>query len=131
MIATKARAPMGPGPNDMGLSRKHLMDAVDASLKRLQTDYIDLYQVSLPFILHVHADQFCHPLWSLSTDKRRIALKKVNNWMGWLPYMFSIRSCVKVFNQEGCLDLFIFYLISFFFSLEVGKHSDCTTCLVD
>ena len=36
---------MGPGPNDRGNSRRHLMDAVDASLRRLQTDYVDLYQV--------------------------------------------------------------------------------------
>ena len=35
---------MGSGPNDQGLSRKHIIDACDASLRRLQTDYIDLYQ---------------------------------------------------------------------------------------
>jgi aryl-alcohol dehydrogenase-like predicted oxidoreductase len=34
---------MGPGPNDRGLSREHIFDAVDASLRRLETDYIDLY----------------------------------------------------------------------------------------
>ena len=45
VIATKVRGRMGPGVNDAGLSRKHIMDAVDASLMRLQTDYIDLYQV--------------------------------------------------------------------------------------
>lgn len=45
VIATKVRGRMGPGVNDVGLSRKHIMDAVDASLTRLQTDYIDLYQV--------------------------------------------------------------------------------------
>lgn len=44
VIATKVRAAMGDGPNDQGLSRKHIMAAVDASLRRLQTDYIDLYQ---------------------------------------------------------------------------------------
>ncbi|WP_394366390.1 aldo/keto reductase [Spirosoma utsteinense] len=36
---------MGPGPNDGGLSRKHIMQAIDASLKRLGTDYVDLYQI--------------------------------------------------------------------------------------
>src|SRR6266545_4415466 len=36
---------MGPGPNDQGLSRKHILDAVQASLRRLGTDYIDLYQL--------------------------------------------------------------------------------------
>ena len=45
VLATKARARVGPGPNDAGLSRKHLLDAIDASLRRLQTDYVDLYQV--------------------------------------------------------------------------------------
>ena len=45
VIATKVRGRIGPGVNDAGLSRKHIMDAVDASLMRLQTDYIDLYQV--------------------------------------------------------------------------------------
>ena len=47
VLATKVRGPMGEGPNDQGLSRKHIMDAVDASLRRLQTDYIDLYQIDL------------------------------------------------------------------------------------
>lgn len=45
VIATKLCMPMGEGPNDKGLSRKHIMDAVDASLRRLGTDYIDLYQI--------------------------------------------------------------------------------------
>ena len=45
VIATKGFIATGQGPNDVGLSRKHLMDAVDASLTRLKTDYIDLYQV--------------------------------------------------------------------------------------
>ncbi len=44
LIATKVMGPMGPGPNDTGLSRQHIMEGVEASLKRLQTDYIDLYQ---------------------------------------------------------------------------------------
>ena len=45
VIATKVRFPMGSGPNDLGLSRKHILSSVEASLRRLQTDYIDLYQV--------------------------------------------------------------------------------------
>ena len=44
IIATKVMGPMGPGPNDTGLSRQHIMEGVEASLRRLQTDYIDLYQ---------------------------------------------------------------------------------------
>jgi aryl-alcohol dehydrogenase-like predicted oxidoreductase len=45
VIATKVYNPMGKGPNERGLSRKHIMEAVDASLKRLGTDYVDLYQI--------------------------------------------------------------------------------------
>ena len=45
VLATKARFPIGLGPNDSGLSRHHLIEACDASLRRLGTDHIDLYQV--------------------------------------------------------------------------------------
>jgi aryl-alcohol dehydrogenase-like predicted oxidoreductase len=45
VIATKGRFPMGPGPNDIGLSRKHLGHALDASLRRLGVERIDLYQM--------------------------------------------------------------------------------------
>src|SRR5688572_5729026 len=45
VIGTKAYFPMSGAPNDRGLSRKHLMSAIDASLQRLGTDYVDLYQV--------------------------------------------------------------------------------------
>jgi len=44
LLATKCRGAMGTGPNDQGLSRQHIVEAVDASLRRLGTDYIDLYQ---------------------------------------------------------------------------------------
>ncbi|WP_136518627.1 aldo/keto reductase [Cellulomonas telluris] len=45
VLATKGRFPMGEGPNDLGLSRRHLRDALDASLRRLGVEHIDLYQV--------------------------------------------------------------------------------------
>jgi 1-deoxyxylulose-5-phosphate synthase len=45
VLATKVYFPMGPGPNDGGLSRKHILSAIDASLSRLGTDYVDLYQI--------------------------------------------------------------------------------------
>jgi aryl-alcohol dehydrogenase-like predicted oxidoreductase len=45
VLATKVRGRTGPGPNQVGLSRLHILQAVEASLKRLDTDYIDLYQI--------------------------------------------------------------------------------------
>lgn len=45
VIATKVFNPMSPAPNDGGLSRKHIMSSIDASLRRLKTEYVDLYQI--------------------------------------------------------------------------------------
>ena len=45
LVATKVRMPMGDGPNDAGLSRQHIISGCEASLRRLRTDHIDLYQV--------------------------------------------------------------------------------------
>jgi 1-deoxyxylulose-5-phosphate synthase len=45
VVATKVHGVMGPGPNDGGLSRKHILSSIDASLKRLRMDYVDLYQI--------------------------------------------------------------------------------------
>ncbi len=45
VVATKLHQPMGPSPNQRGLSRKHVMHAIDNSLKRLGLDYVDLYQI--------------------------------------------------------------------------------------
>ncbi|MFI5694434.1 aldo/keto reductase [Kribbella sp. NPDC051586] len=45
VLATKVYYPTGPGPNDRGLSRKHILAGIDASLRRLGTEYVDLYQI--------------------------------------------------------------------------------------
>jgi aryl-alcohol dehydrogenase (NADP+) len=45
IVATKCVGAMGPKPWDQGMSRKHILDAIDASLRRLQTDYVDIYQL--------------------------------------------------------------------------------------
>ena len=45
VVATKVFSPMGPGPNQRGLSRKHILQSIDDSLARLGTDYVDLYQI--------------------------------------------------------------------------------------
>ena len=48
VLATKVASKVGPGPNDAGLSRKHILQGVEESLRRLQTDYIDLYYAHVP-----------------------------------------------------------------------------------
>src|SRR6516162_6195615 len=48
VLATKCRIRVGTGANDEGLSRRHILQAAEASLRRLQTDYIDLYQAHAP-----------------------------------------------------------------------------------
>lgn len=48
VVATKVRGRIGPGPNEVGLSRRHILKAVDDSLRRLQTDYVDLYYLHQP-----------------------------------------------------------------------------------
>lgn len=54
VLATKVMFPMGSGPNDTGLSRKHITFAVEQSLKRLKTNYIDLYQVGFNFTYYYY-----------------------------------------------------------------------------
>lgn len=81
VIATKAYGDMGPGPNDGGAGRKHLISAVEASLRRLGTDYLDLYQI------HVFDD--ATPIEeTLSTLDGLIRAGKVrflgaSNYAGW------------------------------------------------
>jgi aryl-alcohol dehydrogenase-like predicted oxidoreductase len=81
VIATKAYSRMGPGKNDVGASRGHLMDAVDASLRRLQTDYIDLYQI--------HATDLVTPveetLRALDTlvNNGKVRYIGCSNWHAW------------------------------------------------
>jgi aryl-alcohol dehydrogenase-like predicted oxidoreductase len=81
VIATKVRFPMGEGPNEVGLSRKHILDAVEASMRHLRTDYIDLYQV--------HAWDSATPLEeTLSTLDRLVRDGKVrylgvSNFAAW------------------------------------------------
>jgi len=81
VIATKVRHAMGDGPNDLGLSRKHILAGVEASLRRLQSDYIDLYQV--------HAWDDATPLSeTLSTlnglvQSGKVRYLGVSNYSGW------------------------------------------------
>jgi aryl-alcohol dehydrogenase-like predicted oxidoreductase len=80
-IATKAFGAMGSGPNDNGASRGHLMDAVDASLERLQTDHIDLYQI--------HGNDSVTPIEETLralddlTRAGKVRYIGVSNWAAW------------------------------------------------
>ncbi len=81
IVATKCAARMGPNPWDEGNSRKHVLQAIDASLKRLQTDYVDLYQL--------HSDDASTPLdetfETMDTVLRsgRARYVGVSNFLAW------------------------------------------------
>jgi len=81
VIATKVFNPSGAGPNDRGASRGHMMDSIVASLARLQTDYIDLYQV--------HANDGVTPLEETLralddlTSRGLVRYTGVSNWPAW------------------------------------------------
>src|SRR5271156_4330355 len=81
VIATKVYGRVGPGRNDVGASRGHIMDAVEASLRRLQTDHIDLYQI--------HGNDSVTPveatLRALDTLVRQGKVRYIgcSNWQAW------------------------------------------------
>jgi aryl-alcohol dehydrogenase-like predicted oxidoreductase len=81
VIATKTYGEMGPGPNDRGASRGHIMDSIGASLDRLQTDHIDLYQI--------HSTDTVTPIdetLRALDDLRSQGLVRyfgVSNWQAW------------------------------------------------
>jgi aryl-alcohol dehydrogenase-like predicted oxidoreductase len=94
VVATKFRFPMGEGPNDSGASRKHIISACEASLRRLDTDYIDLYQI--------HCWDSSTPLEeTLSALDDLVHAGKVryigcSNFTGW-----QIEKSVRVSEREG------------------------------
>jgi aryl-alcohol dehydrogenase-like predicted oxidoreductase len=81
VIATKVYSRMGPGRNDVGASRGHIMDAVEASLRRLQTDHIDLYQI--------HANDPITPVeetlraLDMLVNQGKVRYIGVSNWQSW------------------------------------------------
>src|SRR5258708_35834771 len=81
VIATKVYSRVGPGGNDVGASRGHIMDAVEASLRRLQTDHIDLYQI--------HGNDSVTPveetLRALDTlvQNGKVRYVGCSNWQAW------------------------------------------------
>jgi aryl-alcohol dehydrogenase (NADP+) len=81
ILATKCVGQMGPNPWDQGMSRKHILDAIDASLRRLQTDYVDLYQLH-GFDPSTPIDEALEALDTVvRSGKARYV--GVSNWMGY------------------------------------------------
>ncbi len=72
---------MGPGPNDRGLSRKHILQAVEASLHRLQTDYIDLYQAHQFDATTPHDETLC--AFDDLVRHGKVRYIGVSNWRAW------------------------------------------------
>jgi aryl-alcohol dehydrogenase-like predicted oxidoreductase len=94
IIATKVRFPMGEGPNDVGLTRKHILAAVEESLRRLGTTYIDLYQV------HIW-DEVTPLEETLSTLNMLVQSSKVryigaSNFTGW-----QLQKAIDMSRQKG------------------------------
>ncbi|MET0374530.1 MAG: aldo/keto reductase, partial [Rhizorhabdus sp.] len=81
IVATKAFGEMGRGANDIGLSRRHLIEACDASLRRLGTDWIDLYQVH-SFDARVPLDETLRALDDLVTSGK-VRYIGCSNYNGW------------------------------------------------
>jgi aryl-alcohol dehydrogenase-like predicted oxidoreductase len=99
VLATKVRFPMGEGPNDVGLSRKHIMQGCEDSLRRLDTDYIDLYQVHC----WDDATPLEEPLSALTDLVRsgKVRYIGVSNFTGW-QLMRSL-----YVSQPGGLERFV------------------------
>jgi Aldo/keto reductase family len=75
VLATKVYFPMGPGPNDRGLSRKHVLSAIDASLRRLRTEYVDLYQIHRwDYDTPVEHASHCSCCWSWRVKQSSLAV---------------------------------------------------------
>ena len=81
VIATKVYGDMGSGPNDRGASRGHIMDQVEASLKRLQTDHIDLYQIHATDPV-TPIDETLRALDDL-VSRGLVRYVGVSNWAAW------------------------------------------------
>ncbi|WP_197284198.1 aldo/keto reductase [Bacillus sp. JCM 19041] len=81
VLATKCFGAMAPGPNDRGLSRKHIITAVEDSLRRLKTDYLDLYQAH-QFDPNTPMDETLRAFDDLVTQGK-VRYIGVSNWRAW------------------------------------------------
>jgi aryl-alcohol dehydrogenase-like predicted oxidoreductase len=113
VLASKVWGPMGDGPNDRGLSRGHIMDAIDASLKRLGTDHIDLYQIhrfdaSTPIeetmeALHdcVRAGKVRYVGGSSMKTWQFARMQEVARLNGWTPFVSMQNNLNLLYREEG------------------------------
>ena len=104
ILATKFYSRTGPGRNDVGASRKHIMDAIEASLKNLQTDYIDLYQVHANDIL-TPTDEILRSLDDLITQGK-VRYIGCSNWQAWKLAKALGISCAKNFARFDSLQAY-------------------------
>lgn len=81
VLATKGRFPMGEGPNDVGLSRRHLREALDASLRRLGVDHVDLYQLHA-WDAHTPVEETLRFLDD-AVSAGKISYYGFSNYLGW------------------------------------------------
>ena len=94
VIATKVRFPMGDDPNEVGLGRKHIMRSVERSLRRLKTDYLDLYQVH-GFDLHTPLEETLSTLDDL-VRRGWVRYLGASNFTGW-----QLQKALELSKQHG------------------------------
>jgi aryl-alcohol dehydrogenase-like predicted oxidoreductase len=114
LVATKAFARMGMGPNELGLTRHHLIEACEESLKRLATDYIDLYQVH-SFDSFTPLEETLRALDSLvRTGKVRYV--GCSNYAGW-----QLMKAISVSERDG-LEPYISQQINYSLLAREAEH---------
>jgi aryl-alcohol dehydrogenase-like predicted oxidoreductase len=101
VIATKVFGSMGDAPNDRGLSRKHIMAAVEASLRRLQTDYIDLYQIH-SWDPNTPLEETLQTLNTL-VESGKVRYIGASNVTGWQLQRAVDLSCERGWEPFACL----------------------------
>jgi len=94
IVITKAHPTRSPGPNDGGFSRKHLVEGCDASLKRLRTDYIDLYELHM-FDEHTPLEVTLRALDDL-VRAGKVRYIGCSNFSGW-----QIMKCLAISDKNG------------------------------
>lgn len=101
VIASKVRFRMGEGTNDIGLSRKHILSGVEASLRRLKTDYLDLYQVHM-WDEHTPLEETLQTLDTL-VQSGKVRYLGASNFSGWMLQKAIDLSRLNGWEPFACL----------------------------